>query len=793
MTSSKTDTDTLAGPTLVDLAQSVSTTHPPESPIIAGRYRVLGLLGDGGMGVVYRALDMELDEVVALKRLRRGWLDSETALDRFRQEVRLARRVTHRNVARTYDIGEHGDEKFLTMEYVDGTSLSRRINEEGPLPIDEALRIATGIAEALEAAHAAEVVHRDLKPDNVLLCSDGRVVVTDFGIARATAGDSNITTGGGLLVGTPSYMAPEQVEGGELDGRTDLYALGLLLYEMLTARQAFKGESALGTAAARLTHPPPDPRELRPQLPESLGRMVDWLLQRDREDRPENATQVIDALGAVNAPASTEELRRPSVRPIAYDRTLALKPLANRSAPADDWLADGLTDELLDNLCVVRGLRIKARSDSGDRGESAVQFGERMGVQLVVDGSVRTVGDAVRIRLRLTSVEDGFQIWAGQFQCPVGDLLIVSDQATRELALAAGLHAPARKRDERDDPEAVEMYLRAFQNQDRFQGDPIAWLDLLVQARDRSPNNARIVSAYAVGHAVVGLQPGVDAAALLDRAREAAERALELAPHLAEPWVAIARVRFASNNAAGAVRALGRALQNGPSVAAANDLLGRIFAEIDHTIEAQEFLRRALWLDDSLNFARVDLARLAALYGDWDQATTLCGDTHLRSPSVYGTIAPRLSLWAGKPIGPTATMPPHTYASTLLGLYQETLAGAPLDEVRRKTLLEARTALDPQTRLGRMVGQFAAELHAYAGDLDGALMWLEQSVKDGLEDLAWIRHCPLLDPLRKHRRFERALHTVESRASAIWQAWETAWGARAFFVADTTRTGSGRH
>jgi serine/threonine-protein kinase len=223
-------------------------THSFEPQVLAGRYELLGLVGTGGMGSVYRARDRELDEIVALKMLRRELVDAPGMLARFRQEVKLARKVTHRNVARTFDIGEHAGDKFLTMELVEGESLANLLHREKKLELARVIELVEAICSALSAAHAAEVVHRDLKPDNVLLAKDGRVVVTDFGIARAVTSDAQPTIG--APIGTPAYMAPEQLEGSHpIDARADLYALGAMTYELLTGQQPWTGDSAYAVAA----------------------------------------------------------------------------------------------------------------------------------------------------------------------------------------------------------------------------------------------------------------------------------------------------------------------------------------------------------------------------------------------------------------------------------------------------------------------------------------------------------------------------------------------------------------
>ncbi|MSP62343.1 MAG: serine/threonine protein kinase, partial [Myxococcales bacterium] len=247
------------------------------------------------MGSVYRVRDRELDEVVALKMLRRDVLELPGMLERFRREVKLARRVTHHNVARTYDIGMHEGEKFLTMELVEGQSLGAQFGEQGPMAAARLAALGCAICAGLEAAHAAGVVHRDLKPDNVMVARDGRVVITDFGIACACDASAPARTLG--AIGTPAYMAPEQVESDEpIDARADLYALGVVLYELATGDLPWHGRSAFTLAAARLASPPPDPRAKRPDLPAGLAGVILRCMARKPEDRHSSAAEVASAL-----------------------------------------------------------------------------------------------------------------------------------------------------------------------------------------------------------------------------------------------------------------------------------------------------------------------------------------------------------------------------------------------------------------------------------------------------------------------------------------------------------------
>src|ERR1700690_1691570 len=403
-------------------APSTATPSLDPAHVIAGRYEVLGMLGVGGMGAVYKVRDRELDEVVALKMLKRDIADSPGIVDRFRREVKLARRVTHPNVARTFDLGERAGERFLTMELIEGESLAAMIAREGQLPLAQVVEIVGAICAGLTAAHAAGVVHRDLKPDNVLIASSGRVVITDFGIARAQeAGAASRTA---IPVGTPAYMAPEQVESAaDIDGRADIYALGAMIFELLTGHLPFEADSIFAMAAMRLTRPPPDPRVYRPDLPESVALLVQKCMAREPRDRPESAREIAARFANLTLPASEALMRTGESRAVVEtsdgsQRTVAVLPFRNAGPPEDDYLVDGLTDDLIDTLSMMPGLRVRPRGVvmqlKGTSGDPR-QLGRELNVQVVVDGTVRPAADSIRVSARVLSVEDGFQLWAKRF------------------------------------------------------------------------------------------------------------------------------------------------------------------------------------------------------------------------------------------------------------------------------------------------------------------------------------------------------------------------------------------
>jgi serine/threonine-protein kinase len=266
--------------------------------LFANRYEVKELLGAGGMGVVYRAFDRELQEPVAIKTLRAEALaGGNVALERFKQEIRLARRIAHRNVVRTYDLGEVGGTYYLTMEYVEGTSLKQLIASRGKLPIPVTLTIGKQLCRALEVAHAEGVIHRDIKPQNMVVEPNGFLKVMDFGIARlANPPQGKGLTEAGMSIGTPDYMSPEQLSGSELDARSDLYAAGVVLFECVTGRVPFEAETTWALVAKHLEEEPPDPRTLNGAVPEGLARLILRAMAKAPTDRYQSAPEMHDAL-----------------------------------------------------------------------------------------------------------------------------------------------------------------------------------------------------------------------------------------------------------------------------------------------------------------------------------------------------------------------------------------------------------------------------------------------------------------------------------------------------------------
>ena len=777
-------------------APQPSTRDLGEGAVLAKRYQLLGLLGSGGMGTVYRARDLELGEVVALKVLSRALVDEPEALERFRREVRLARRVTHRGVARCFDIGEHEGEKFLTMELVEGESLATHLTRANLLTPPRAVAIARDICDALSAAHAAGVVHRDLKPANVIMATDGRVVLTDFGIARALDGGPGRTTGA-APVGTPAYMAPEQVEARpDIDARADVYALGVVLFEMLTGRPPFDGGSIYQIAAARLSSAPPDPSQRNPSVSPGLSAIVLRCLARMPDDRYSSASAVSASLAALSAEAgmtlrSGEQLAgapslpstpgsliggtpRPAAARTTQDgtKTLAVLPFHNAGEPADQYLADGLTEDLIDQLSMTPGLRVRPRGAvlkyaAADR--DVQRAGLDLGVDVVVEGTVRRTATGLRVTSRLLTTHDGFQLWARRLQLDTLDVLAVSDEVGRAVISALSLSADEpRSRRAPTSPVALDLFLRARHEYQRLDAtSALRAVDLYGQALELAPDDPAILVGNALACVRHWYFGGVGTA---DLARVAAERAVAAAPSRGEARLALAAVRFQEGRAADAVREVRRALRLSPALADAHELLGRILAETGPARLAEAHLTSAARLDPLLYHARWTSARLAALAGFWSEAEAIVDATIEENAMSGGWLyAARLAFWRGD----------AEHAAALLA---RPALSAPGNDVARRIVAHVAgvESLDVDRLFDASLGSTHASGRSYVflhqargefligtGRLDEGLASLERAAAGGLLDLVWLDHCHVLDPVRKDARFAAIRDAVAARSDEV--------------------------
>ncbi|HXW92787.1 MAG TPA: protein kinase [Terriglobales bacterium] len=429
-----------------------------------GRYKILSPLGVGGMGEVYRATDTQLGRDVALKVLPAEMVCNSERLARFQREARTVASLNHPHIVTLYSVEEADGIPFLTMEYVPGESLDRRI-PPGGLPVSQMIEIARALAEALVAAHEKGIIHRDLKPANIMVTGEGRVKVLDFGLAKETGStkpdDATVDqTQVGSIVGTPAYMSPEQLLGRDVDARTDIFSLGLVLHEMATGRRAFQASTSAELVSAVLRDTPPVVTDVRPELPAELARLIRRCVEKDPPHRWQTARDVSNELRDLEqsgrrASAPAREKSGPSV---------AVMPFQNLSPdPEGEYFSDGLAEEILNALSQVEGLTVAARASSFYFKGKSMEMSEiasRLRVANVLQGSVRRSGNRVRVTVQLVDLRNGFQLWSERYDRQMEDIFAIQDEIARGIAERFKVTFGTSARRSTTNVEAYELYLK---------------------------------------------------------------------------------------------------------------------------------------------------------------------------------------------------------------------------------------------------------------------------------------------------------------------------------------------
>jgi serine/threonine protein kinase/Tfp pilus assembly protein PilF len=551
-------------------------------------YAVLSKLGEGGMGEVFRARDTKLNRDVALKILPAAFARDTDRLARFRREARAVAALNHPNIVTIFSIEEHDGVPFMTMELIEGCTLDQAIPQDG-LALARFFDIAIALADALSAAHRKQIIHRDLKPANVMVTEDGHVKVLDFGLARAVDADrvraeDDLTdlgiTQAGIIVGTMPYMSPEQITARPLDHRTDLFSLGIMLYELATAERPFRGDSAPALMSSILKDHPTPVEERRSDLPGDVCRLIDKCLEKEPRDRIQTAREILDELKACRKAWETDAER--STRRATGDgfsrqaeRTASIAVLAfsDMSAAKDqDWFCDGIAEEILNALTPLKGLRVAARTSAFSfrgKDDDLRTIGEKLNVTTVLEGSVRRAGDRVRITVQLSDVASGFQLWSERYDREVKDIFDVQDEIAKAVAerLRVTLTAGDRLVEQAtSNIEAYELYLKGRALVDRRGASVPAGLDLLQKAVQLDPGYSLAWAGIADALTVLAYSGAARGSDSKPRAMAAARRSIELDPASAAGHIALACATLLyENNRAMAKQEFERALEISPN------------------------------------------------------------------------------------------------------------------------------------------------------------------------------------------------------------------------------------
>ena len=610
-------------PQIPEPAKPSLRTHTLHMPLkeltrgmtFAGRFEVVEELGEGGMGKVYKVIDIKIEETVALKLLRPEIAADQEIIERFRNELKFARKISQRNVCRMYDLNEEHGTHYITMEFVPGEDLKSMIKMTGRLSVGKAVAIAKQVCEGLAEAHKLGVVHRDIKPQNIMVDKEGSARIMDFGIARSLKTEG--LTEAGAMIGTPEYMSPEQVEGKEIDPRSDIYSLGVTLYEMVTGRLPFKGESPVDTALRHKIEKPSDPKIHNPQIPEDFSRMILKCLEKNKENRYQSAEDVLFELNKIEKsfPVTERVLlkKEPEAERMAemkWKNSIAILPFADISLQKDqEYFCDGMTEDIITKLSRLEELKVISRT-SVMRYKKAYkdikEIGKELGVATILEGGIRREKDNIRVNAQLVNVEDGFHLWADVFDRKLESIFEVQDEVSQAIADALKVkltpkRLEALKVGRPRDIDAYEYVLKGmhFINSkyviSHREEDFKTAVKMLKKAYELDPNYVLAYTglcwAYQHHYQITGKRTD-----LVFVVRNA-EKAYAIDPNLVETNGAIAWVYFLKGEQDKAYLSYKRALEINPNIPGISHLISLFFRSLGLLQQALEYSNKSIELD----------------------------------------------------------------------------------------------------------------------------------------------------------------------------------------------------
>ena len=780
-------------------------------------FRIVEKLGEGGMGVVYKAVDIRLDRPVALKFLPDKIAKDSQALERFRREARAASALNHPGICTIYDIGEQDGRAFIAMEYIDGETLRSHIHGKA-LPLEETLKLGIQIAEALDAAHTEGIIHRDIKPANIFVTKRGQAKVLDFGLAKLVpkgVAGADADFGGeapdsasivGIISGTPSYMSPEQVRGDNLDGRTDIYSLGLLLYEMATGCQAFSGGTGGVIIEAVLTRSPIPARTINPHTPPQLEEIINKALQKDREHRYPHATDVRAELQQLErGPDSDWRAREETARSVpssnpghfetkqdhtARDSTgqtnalrperfskiidsIAVLPFENTSRDAEhEYLGDGIAGSLINILATIPKLRVMAQSTVFRYKGRAIDpqaVGRELNVRAVLTGRIMQSGGALRIGTELVDVATGSRLWGGQYDRKPGDIFAIQDEISNEISekLRLKLTRAEKKRltkRQTVDAEAYRLYLKGRHHWNKWTEDGFyKAIEYFQQAVERDPGYALAFTGLADSYVLLGWNSYLPPRDAFPKAKRAAMGALELDPDLGEAHTSDAAVLWLHDwRWPEAESEFKRSLALSPSHPTASHWYAEYLMTMGRHAEAIERMKSSQELDPLSLIISVAIGWAFYMARRYDEAVEQFRRTVELDPNypvtywILGLVLRKMGRYETAIAEGEKGVKLSGGSPLMNAALAETLAAAG----RKK---EAIRILDDLTNLARqkyVAAYFFAGICVGLGDVDRAMEYLEKSYQEHSHWLMYLHMDPGMDGLRPHPRFQGLLQRV---------------------------------
>ncbi|MBI3365334.1 MAG: protein kinase [Ignavibacteriae bacterium] len=693
---------------------------------VISHYQILEKLGEGGMGVVYKAQDTKLDRPVAIKFLPAHLSASEENKARFIQEAQATAALNHPNILNVYEIDEQDGGIFFVMEYIEGKTLKSHITSlkasEG-IPVRQAIDWTIQIAQGLKAAHEKNIVHRDIKPENIMLTKDGHPKIMDFGIAKLKSGTGLTKTGTSL--GTLAYMSAEQSQGLSADHRSDIWSLGIVFYEMLTSELPFRGEHEAALMYLIVNEQPHAPSQIDRRVPPQIDAVVLKMIDKDRSSRYQNVGELLKALRDVRSEIETAAHG-------GKTKTIAVLPFANMSAdPENEYFSDGLTEEIIASLSRLKDMKVIARTTSmqykGTK-KDIKTIGRELGARYIMEGSVRKYQDNLRITAQFIDVEDGTQLWAETYKGTLADVFEFQEQVSKQIvdALMVKL-TPVEKvvltKRTTLNAEAFDCYLRARNFlYHRSKKNMHLAMQLFEKALELDPRYAD--AAAGLGEACATLYQLFEKNdAWLDKSIESCLRALMYDSTSSSAYAALGLAYFQRDSYDQALAASQKAIELDPNNFTAYWILGRIYHTTDRDREAIEPLTKVLALNPEFYSA----------YGDLETVYGRLGEKENHDRILYAAIGAYDKYLSKHPEDARAHM---FYACDLANVGRK-------DEAKVRAAKALELSSDDPLMLYN-----ATCFYSQMGDKNLAIEALKNAFAAGFVDYEWLKRDTDLDPIR---------------------------------------------
>ncbi len=734
------------------------------------KYKIREKLGEGGMGVVYKAEDTRLKRTVALKFLHTDAFGSDEDKQRFVREAQIGAALDHPNICTVYEIDERDNEVFIAVAYIEGVSLDEKI-ESGPLDIAEAVRIALQIARGLSAAHEKGIVHRDIKSSNILLTNDGQVKITDFGLARVI-GDGE--TSGNVIAGSTAYMSPEQARAEAVDLRTDIWSLGVVLFEMLAGALPFRGDFEAALMYSILNEEPRHLSGLRPEIPIDLKRIVNKMLEKNRDDRYQTAGNVLSVLSEVRQALQTGgQPSRADAKP-----SIAVLPFVDMSPDGDhEYFCDGIAEEITSALTKLEVLRVVARTSAFSfKGKNVgiPDIGRRLGVETLLEGSVRKAGNRLRIAVQLTNAEDGFDLWSEQYDREFEDIFAIQDEIRLAIVDQMKVTLLGDDRDElvkrhTVDPEAYSLYWkgRFFWNKRTEEGYRKG-IEYFEQAIEQDPSYALAYVGIADCYDLLGWYDYLAPEDAFPKARTAAHKAMEMDDRLAEAQATAGWICVNFDWEWGCAESnYKQALELNPGYATVHQWYAEYLSYMGRHEEAIKHAEKAVELDPLSIIINCDLGQVLYYAREYDRAIEQLEKTLEMEPDF--SISHYFLAFA------YLQKRNHTEALKAAEKALELAGGEDPLNIAQLGLVhsfaghadEACASLNKLNEMSgkRYVSPFCVALvHMGLGQIDEAFEWLNKAHEARDHWLETLKVHPVLDTLRMGPRYEELLGKMQLEA-----------------------------